>query len=129
MKGYRFSLVLGLFIVIIFIAGITEIDLNGFLDKNISDIKNNFALSIAILVFVSYSIVSIIFFEDSLAYLSGIITGLGIATFLTGFEYSLGFVVLFYGTLLKSNSETHNKIKNENASKAGTDAPKDARPF
>ena len=129
MKGYRFSLILGFFILIVFTAGITGIGLNGFLEKNISDIENNFAISLAILIFVSYSIVEILFFKNSLVYLSGVITGLGIATFLIGFEYSLGFVVIFYGTQLRSGCETHNKVKNVNVSETDKDAQKDARPF
>ena len=124
-KGHKFSLIFGFFILIIFLVGITGINLNGYLEKSLSDVKNNFALSIAIVVFVSYSILAIIFLKDSLIYLSGVITGLGIATFLTGFEYSLGFVVIFYGTRLRYDNETHNKVKNE----ADKDALKDVRPF
>ena len=107
-----YTLILGLFILLVFISGVTGFSLNGFLEKNISDIQNNLPLSIAILVFVFISMIVMLFFKEPVTYIARIIAGFGIATYLTGFNYSLGAAVLLYSTLLKVYEEKHNKFKN-----------------
>ena len=104
-----YTLILGFFILLVFTSGVAGFSLNGFLENNISDIQNNLPLSIAILIFVFFSMIFVLFFKESITYIAGIIAGLGIATYLTGFDYSLGSAVLIYSTLLKIFEEKYNK--------------------
>lgn len=108
-----FNLIFGFLLVVIFTCGVTGSDLHGIFEKNLTDIKNNFALSIAILVFTSLSLICILFLKESLDYPAGILCGLGIATLLTGFQYSIGLSIIAYSALLRDTSmKTHNKVKN-----------------
>ena len=107
-----YTLILGFFILLVFTSGVAGFSLNGFLENNISDIQNNLPLSIAILIFVFASMIFVLFFKEPITYIAGIIAGLGIATYLTGFDYSLGSAVLIYSTLLKIFEEKYNKFKN-----------------
>ena len=123
-----FSIFLGLTFIVLFFLGIIGVGLNGAFKAGLLDINNNIPLSVALLFFISLSVLQMLFFKRTdMSYISGIIIGLGIATLLTNFTSAIGLSIIMYASGFKMQS--HNKVKNENASEAGTDAQKDARPF
>ncbi len=112
--GYmrRYSFCLGLLFIILFSSALAGFDLNGILDKTLSDIQNNAPLSIAILIVLILSLITQVVSVDQTNYASGCIAGLGLATLLTGFEGSIGLVLILYSIMIK---KTVNSYKVEHA--------------
>ena len=101
-------LLLGLLIVVALFSGVIGFGLDSIFKKGLVDIHENFQLSIAILFFVSCSLIQMLFYKNiGHEYIAGIIVGLGIASFLTGFTSSLGIAIILYAGSFNSLKNTY----------------------
>ena len=107
------QLLLGLIIAISFFSGVLGFGLDSPFTKGLIEINENISLSAAILFFIIWSLIQMIFFKDSAReYLGGILVGLGIAFLLTT---SLGFGIIFYAASFVAENKNYREQTSESS--------------